>query len=405
MKLRLDALPGWNAPVVDEARMTEMLLLAGWIHEPDRERSRRHIATVLDELVAAGLPTASDGHGKRCVDAYQTINAIRWAGLADGYPVWRDRFVHTARITASSFAITSTPRRFAIRIRRTIAARDARATVRVPIPLDGNGQTDIEVDSPEPLRRGDGWVEAVVEAAGAPTASLEVTIRVTVTPSCPDFEAAPIRIDAVDRADAELYLRPREGLVVVTPAIAALARDLAHGARTPWEIIERLWTFAFRHLWIGPIYHRTLSVDDPLAHVLSTRWSDCYVASALVTALCRAVGIPARIVGGYFLYASSPTNHYWCEALLPPHGWVPLDLACWEMAAGDVDEPWARRFLGRIDYRIVTERFPRQFTGRRSSSAGEVVILQAPGERGATVSVFGLDPHTLVYEDRVEVVS
>ena len=405
MKLRVDALPGGSAPVVDEARMIDMLLLAGWVYEPDREGSRRQISAVLDELVAAGLPV--DDRGERRFDAYHTINAIRWAGLTEGYPVWRDRFVRTARVTAASFGPdTSTARRFAIRIERTVAVSDGRSrvTVRVPVPVDGGGQSDIVVEPIEPtesFRRGDGWAEAVIETAGASTVSLEVNVQVTVTPSCPELERASIRLADVSVADAELYLRPREGVIVITPAIDSLAHELAAGARSPWNIVERFWQFAFRRLWIGPIYHHAL--PDPLASVIANRWSDCYTASGLLAALCRAVGIPARIVGGYFLYASSPTNHYWCEVLLPPHGWVPLDLACWEMAAGDPDEPWARRFLGRIDYRIVTERLPRQFTGRRGLSVpADLVILQAPTARGARVSVYGVDPHALVYADRVE---
>src|SRR6201999_1632868 len=128
------------------------------------------------------------------------------------------------------------PRRFELRIRRTIAraACGELVTVRVPVPLEGCGQTAIEVeptDRATDLRRGDGWAEAPV-VAGAAGGQLEVTVRATIDPA-----SAPAAVVAAD--ELELYTRHREGLVAVTPAIMELATRLAGDGASPLIAIER----------------------------------------------------------------------------------------------------------------------------------------------------------------------
>jgi hypothetical protein len=95
--------------------------------------------------------------------------------------------------------------------------------------------------------------------------------------------------------------------------------------------------------------------------VLATGWYDCRLAAALFVALCRARGIPARLLGGYLLWRV-PTEHFWAEAAIDGN-WVPFDFLGWDLSAGGADPDWAKVFAGATDYRLTTQRHPDIFTG------------------------------------------
>src|SRR5262249_4523535 len=120
----------------------------------------------------------------------------------------------------------------------------------------------------------------------------------------------------------ELFTRRSEGLIQVTEPIARVAESLSHGARNAWEAINAFWRFFFEHMKVGYIHHDELDRADPLSSLVRRGWSDCYTSAALLAALCRARGIPARLVDGLLLYPSVPSDHFWLEVLLPPYGWV-----------------------------------------------------------------------------------
>jgi len=50
------------------------------------------------------------------------------------------------------------------------------------------------------------------------------------------------------------------------------------------------------------------------------RLGRCQLVSALFASMCRARGIPARILGGFYLYRTFSTNHYWAEAWIDGQG-------------------------------------------------------------------------------------
>lgn len=68
---------------------------------------------------------------------------------------------------------------------------------------------------------------------------------------------------------------------------------------------------------------------------------DCSEYSALFVAMCRANGIPARVVTGYAVIVSETLpKHAWAEVYLRNYGWVPFD-PTW----GDVEEQWLQEAL------------------------------------------------------------
>jgi transglutaminase-like putative cysteine protease len=243
-----------------------------------------------------------------------------------------------------------------------------------------------------------GRLDACFTQGSEPRVTLSAQISLRTRPILPDGAAL------LDPAEAELYTRPREARLVVSPRIRALAAELSAGARDPDRIIDRFWAFLLDRLSYGMVHHDRLSDAEPLDAILQDGWYDCHLGSALFAALCRASGIPARLVGGYLLYPTAPSSHYWAEAWLADRGWVPFDLACWDLSAGGRDSSWRNRFFGRLDYRMKTEVMPRLFTGTPSLRfpAGWHRLQRLEPE-GASVSFRALDSGALILRDRITV--
>ena len=81
----------------------------------------------------------------------------------------------------------------------------------------------------------------------------------------------------------------------------------------------------------------------------------CQDFAHVYVALCRLHGIPARYVSGYIHTRSgdevlgAEASHAWCEAYLPPHGWVGFD----PTNARLINDDFVKIAVGR-DYRDVS---------------------------------------------------
>ena len=159
------------------------------------------------------------------------------------------------------------------------------------------------------------------------------------------------------------YLKPGEGLIQVSDRVRNLADRLAGPGARPQAAVRAFWNFMLDELMCGAIHYDQVTPTAPCDWVLDSGWYDCQLGSALLVALCRARGMPARLVGGHVLYRAAPTNHYWAEVWLDDEGWRPFDLLSWDLSGGGVNGDWRDHFYGRIDPRMVTQCFPRQFTG------------------------------------------
>ncbi len=178
----------------------------------------------------------------------------------------------------------------------------------------------------------------------------------TAHPGVPDPQALPLT-----PADRELYTRPVEGLVNVTPAVRELAQRLAGTEPDPSRVVRRFWDFVLDELTCGIVDYAEVDPQRPTEHPLDTGWFDCQMSSALLVALCRSRGLPARIVSGYLLYVESPSIHWWVEVALPGRGWVPMDTMAYDLSARGRDAGWRDHFFGALDYRMKCECLPRIF--------------------------------------------
>jgi hypothetical protein len=108
----------------------------------------------------------------------------------------------------------------------------------------------------------------------------------------------------------------------ITPPVAALARGIVRDAAAPREQarrIERYLLANYRYLQRPEQIGRTMSVDDFL---LREKRGHCEYFAAGMVALMTAVGVPARIVGGFYGGRLNPLTGYFVIRREDAHAWV-----------------------------------------------------------------------------------
>ncbi|MBS0410294.1 MAG: transglutaminase domain-containing protein [Proteobacteria bacterium] len=420
------SLGGERYRTVDEARIVELLALDGWAGElrDDRGHAARLAArAALERCVATGLGfTAGEGGGRR-FDPVEAVNHLAWIGLARGDPTWRAHCVATERARAweahggapAGDADAPPPppatlgaRAYEVTIRRTfsLAGRSPGQPLRLrlPVPIEDAALDQLQVEALTPpdlaveTEIATARLDARLNAPDAAEVTLGVRARFVARPSV-GAPAAPLA-----PGEAELYTRPSEGLIKLSPRIRDLADGLAGPRATPKAAIARFWAFMLDELTAGAIHYDRLAPAAPLDTLLDGGWYDCQAGSALMAALCRARGIPARLVTGYLLHEMSPAFHTWLEAWTEDEGWRPYDLWCWDLSAGGREAGWRDHFFGRLDHRMVVERPPRLFGG-----AGQVRLppawrmLTAPTADGTRVTFEDVDTGALAWREDIVV--
>jgi hypothetical protein len=152
------------------------------------------------------------------------------------------------------------------------------------------------------------------------------------------------------------------------------------------------------------INYEELDAANPWTWVLEHGWCDCQLGSAFLATLCRAAGIPARMLSGYALDEESPYFHYWSEAWVAGRGWMPLDTISWWLSRGGRDPVWADYMLGEVDYRMTTERLPRLFNGAGAVRFPEATMrLARICDGGLEQSYIDADTRKLVYADQITI--
>jgi hypothetical protein len=373
--------------------------------------------SILDRLISLGLRYRRTADGRRQFDLFEVQNFIKFAYFEWGELTWPVRAVSMLRRLMSD-AIDSAetgqppdlralrPRRFEATILRSFNLEGHqtgdRIRLRLPLPIEDETLGEIKTEFIAP-------VLADVETRAAP-ARMDVWVRVPTSRQVSlgvktAFTAYPRRrpdAATIETAEAALYMRHSEGLIKVTDRVYEVACRVGGTEKDPGVIVSRFWDFMFDELTCGCVHYDLLNPRAPLDSVLDQRCYNCQLGSALLAALCRARGIPARLVSGYTLNPILPTTHTWLEVWLAGRGWAPFDLYSIELCGGDRGNAWRHYFFGQIDHRLVVERPPLLFSGsgavRLPTSWLMVSSLSAPGVR---TDFENLDTGALVYTERV----
>lgn len=142
-------------------------------------------------------------------------------------------------------------------------------------------------------------------------------------------------------ADSEayrLYTQPEELIQSNNPEIVRTAQAIVGNEENPHRKALLIYNFVIKHL-----RYEVQNEEKGALWALENRKGDCSEYSYLFVALCRAVGIPARVQAGFaFHYVNEviEDGHMWAEYYLEGYGWIPVD-AAWKM-------------FGQIDYRHLS---------------------------------------------------
>lgn len=166
------------------------------------------------------------------------------------------------------------------------------------------------------------------------TVSLAQPRRVSLEGTDPEYVEPPPEARALYTRDATIF-----GLA--TPILAEAAAEFAEQHPDP----------ARRARAIHDFVASTIKYDggggwDPAPRVLERRRGSCTEFAYLFSALCRATGIPTRLVGASIFPARSRApfvdggHHRWVQAWLPDLGWVDFDPTL------DAGRPARQTFVG-----------------------------------------------------------
>jgi hypothetical protein len=402
-----------------EERILDFLLSPYAIVAGTRELDFPVAKNILETCVALGLPYALSEDGRRLFDPAEVVNFIKYSYFKFGEPIWRDRAVLMLRrlmsgaVSRESFdsppnLVEMKPTGYDITIQRRFNLSDRRVgdvlRLRLPLPIDDPTiNNSLSVFLPNNTAGAQTKFEqARLDVRLAVPESREVTIgvriRLTFTPKTDNF------VPKIDPNESALYTRHAEGLIKVDQRIVELSQLITGSCVEREDILHRLWDFAFEELTLGSVYYDQIDPESPLHWTLDNRIYDCKVGSALLIALCRARGIPARMISGYTINPVLPTTHSWFEVWFDGQGWLPFDLYSMDLCCGDKFSPWRHHFFGKIDQRLVTERLPRLFSGLggiKLPSAWQ--MISARDDEGVLTYFESLATGALIYSEKITV--
>ncbi|MDN7023834.1 transglutaminase domain-containing protein [Methanoculleus sp. FWC-SCC1] len=209
-----------------------------------------------------------------------------------------------------------------------------------PLPVETGSQQNVTVTSlsyPEyivkgPFTTGDvGYVYYEIPG-GKVGGDLVLTADIGFTSYEQYFTVDPAAVGEYNTSDPEYLLyTASERNIEITDAIRAKAREIVGNETNPYRMAQRIYAYVLSTYTYSHVPHVSLDVREPhvaeSTYMFETGHGDCGTQSMLFAALCRAVGIPARAIGGYqMLVTETPSCHFWAQYFVPGYGWVPTDL-------------------------------------------------------------------------------
>ena len=214
----------------------------------------------------------------------------------------------------------------------------------IPIPINTGSQTNVVVESVAPQE----WVKqppSFDQDIGLiymeiPMEEVEEDLLIqavfSYTRYKQSFQVDPENVGEYDRESAlyQLYTRSY-GNTEITPDIRAMAEKIAGGEGNPYLAARRLYDYIVHNVTYALMPHAVLRPRSDMSesvYVHTHQRGDCGAQSMYFTAMCRALGIPARTTGGWQLFSGNFNSHFWAEFYLPNYGWVPVDTSFGQLA-------------------------------------------------------------------------
>jgi transglutaminase-like putative cysteine protease len=223
----------------------------------------------------------------------------------------------------------------------------------VPVPQDLLEQSvtrlKTEPDVPVILdKTGQAAVAKLVLSDALPAPSETVSLKVSYQVTCRARLTSPQALARYPYREYprdkqyETFLRPEKYVQVADDRIAELAGKFAGTCRPAPLIARDIYDYVIDHTQYKPV-----EGFGGAAYCLEKGHGECGDYCALFVALCRAAGVPARPVTGFWANESNGW-HCWAEFMLPNGEWVPVDPQIGDRA------PFRRNFcFGSMDNRRV----------------------------------------------------
>ena len=166
----------------------------------------------------------------------------------------------------------------------------------------------------------------------------------------------------------ELYRRftRSEQQMDLTEPLSKLARSVVGLEENPYRKARKLYDWVCDNVKYNFVWRwrdATFTFGCASEEVRRRRIGDCVIQSVFYAALCRSVGVPARVLNGPIFPPGMKNDHVWAEVYFPKYGWAPVDVTYSEVAGmvpglSDAERRRIRDFFFcRLDpYRFSTER-------------------------------------------------
>ncbi|MCX7824843.1 MAG: transglutaminase-like domain-containing protein [Verrucomicrobiae bacterium] len=204
-----------------------------------------------------------------------------------------------------------------------------------------------------------------------------------------DFQIEPDAIPPYD-TQSELYRRftRSEPQIALTKPLRAMARSVVGRENNPYRQARLLYDWVCDHVKYNYVWcwrDATFTYGCASEEVRQRRIGDCVIQCLFYAALCRSVGIPARVHNGPIFPPGMRNDHVWAEVYFPRYGWMPVDVTYSEVAGmvpglTDAERRAIRDFFfGRMDrWRFCTQR---------NDLAQELVPLKRSPRRRVTMFI------------------
>ncbi|MFP3984876.1 MAG: transglutaminase-like domain-containing protein [Candidatus Bathyarchaeia archaeon] len=168
-----------------------------------------------------------------------------------------------------------------------------------------------------------------------------------------------------------VYTQPEKYVESDAPQIIATAQNIVEGETNPQEKALRIYDYVVNTLTYIP-----QPKEQGALWALENKAGDCSEFSYLFVALCRAVGIPARVKAGFAFQSESAflsEGHMWAEYYLENYGWIPMD-GSWRLFASLTNLHFSA--LQSIPQLTSYSSYLFNFTGTSRPQHSQTIALQ-----------------------------
>ncbi len=264
----------------------------------------------------------------------------------------------------------------------------------MPLPIEYGPQANVTIVTLEPARylksttgtgADLGLAYFAIPLAETNDPFVNITARFRFTEHLQRFTIDPARVRPYNTSDTEYrkYTAPTAN-IALTPAMKQKAREIVGNETNPYLQAQEIYRHVSGTLPYSHAPHMLLEATGKprSVYVLETGIGDCGAQSQYFAALCRSIGIPARVPVGYQMILEPAGTHVWAEYYVEGYGWIPADVtvaegADWSYNATPGEREQYRDFFSRnLDpYRYVIQK-DVDIPLSPDPGAGEIVITR-----------------------------